>query len=66
VRQALQSGPMYFAKIMESLGSEDGREIALALDEIRVAGELVRDADGRYLLGTSAKGTTGIIGEPHE
>ncbi len=66
VRQALQSGPMYFAKIMESLGSEDGREIALALDEIRVAGELVRDADGRYLLGTSATGTTGIIGEPHE
>ncbi len=66
VRQALQSGPMYFAKIMESVGSDDGREIALALDDVRAAGELLRDADGRYLLGKAEKGTTGIIGDAHE
>ncbi len=62
VRQALEAGPIYFAKIVESLGSTDGREVALALDELRGAGELVRDRDGRYQLGTAKKGTTGIVG----
>lgn len=66
VRQALQSGPMYFVKLMEAVGSDDGREVALALDDIRASGELVRDGDGRYLLGKAAKGTTGIIGEAHD
>ncbi len=66
VRQALQTGPMYFAKIMEGVGSDDGREIALALDELRGAGELVRDLEGRYLLGKAEKGTTGIAGDIHD
>jgi UbiD family decarboxylase len=66
VRQALETGPMFFAKIMESVGSDDGREIALALHELRSAGELVRDPDGRYLLGHAKKGATGLSGPAHD
>ena len=45
------------------MGSEDGREIASALDDLRQAGRLGRDRDGRYLLGSFKPGTTGIVGE---
>jgi UbiD family decarboxylase len=60
--QALGSGPMFFADIVESLGSQDGREVACALDDLRKAGKLSRDRDGRYYLEASKPGTTGIIG----
>ncbi len=63
VEQALGSGPMFYADIVESLGSEDGREVAAAIDELRQAGRLSRDRDGRYYLGTAKPGTTGIVGE---
>ncbi len=54
---------MFYADIVESLGSEDGREVACALDELRHAGRLGRDRDGRYYLHQSKPGMTGIVGE---
>ena len=50
VEQALESGPHYFAHLMESVGSRDGREVVLALDEIRQDGNLIRLQDGRWAL----------------
>ena len=43
-------GPKFFQELMAALGSRDGREIVVALDAIRSAGRLDRDAEGRYLL----------------
>src|SRR5271170_3597348 len=63
VEQALASSPMFYADIVEGVGSEDGREVACALDELRQAGRLGRDRDGRYHLGTAKPGLTGIVGE---
>jgi 2,5-furandicarboxylate decarboxylase 1 len=63
VEQALGSGPMFYADIVESLGSEDGREVACAIDELRQAGKLGRDRDGRYHLQNAKPGITGIVGE---
>jgi hypothetical protein len=54
---------MFFADLIEAIGSEDGREVALALDALRQAGRLGRDRDGRYYLGTFKPGLTGIVGE---
>jgi len=54
---------MFYADIVEGLGSRDGREVACALDELRGAGKLSRDRDGRYYLADSKPGVTGIIGE---
>ena len=53
---------MFYADIVESLGSEDGREVACAIDELRQAGKLGRDRDGRYHLSASKPGVTGIVG----
>jgi UbiD family decarboxylase len=63
VEQALAAAPMFFADLVEAIGSEDGREVALALDALRQAGRLGRDRDGRYHLGTFKPGSTGIVGE---
>ena len=63
VEQALQSGPMFYAEIVESLGSDDGRDVACALDGLRQQGKLSRDRDGRYHLLAARPGSTGIIGE---
>ena len=65
VEQALEAGPIYFTEIMEALGSRDGREIALELDALRQAGRLVRDENGRYLLGSADSGATGLTDEAH-
>ncbi len=62
VEQALASTPMFFADIVEGLGSDDGREIACALDELRQHGRLGRDRDGRYHLITAKPGVTGLVG----
>jgi 3-polyprenyl-4-hydroxybenzoate decarboxylase len=62
VEQALASGPMFYAGIVEALGSDDGREVACALDELRRGGRLGRDRDGRYHLAPSTPGVTGIVG----
>jgi 2,5-furandicarboxylate decarboxylase 1 len=63
VEQALGASPMFYADIVESLGSTDGREVACALDELRQAGKLGRDRDGRYHLQATTPGVTGIVGE---
>jgi hypothetical protein len=48
VRQVLESGPKYFADVIGLLGSKDGREIALALDELREQGILARLDNGEW------------------
>jgi UbiD family decarboxylase len=63
VEQALGSGPMFYADIVEQLGSHDGREVAVAIDALRQQGKLGRDRDGRYHLAPSKPGVTGIVGE---
>jgi 2,5-furandicarboxylate decarboxylase 1 len=63
VETALAAAPMFYADIVESLGSDDGREVACALDELRQAGKLGRDRDGRYYLQASKPGSTGIVGQ---
>ena len=50
VRQALESGPLYFMQIMEAVGSDDGREIAVALDGLREEGVLERLGNGEWAL----------------
>ena len=62
VEQALESGPMFYAHVVEAVGSDDGREVAMALDELRQDGRLGRDRDGKYHLSAADKGTTGIVG----
>lgn len=50
VRAALDEGPQSFRDLMEATGSRDGREVLLALDEVRREVGLERLADGRYRL----------------
>ena len=47
----------------KSLGSDDGREVACKLDELRQSGRLGRDRDGRYHLASSKPGVTAIVGD---
>ena len=53
---------MFYADIVEGIGSEDGRDVAAALDGLRQEGRLARDRDGRYYLGSSPPGVTSIVG----
>ena len=53
---------MFYADIVEGVGSDDGREVACTLDALRQAGRLGRDRDGRYHLGEFHPGATGIVG----
>jgi UbiD family decarboxylase len=62
VEQALTAGPMFYADVVEAVGSDDGREVASAIDALRAAGRLGRDRDGRYYLSASKPGVTGIVG----
>ena len=48
VEAALGDGHKYFVELMAAMGSRDGREVVRALDAIRTAGRLTRDAEGRY------------------
>ncbi len=63
IEQALSSAPMFYTDLVEAIGSDDGREIACGLDELRQNGKLGRDRDGRYHLSPSKPGVTGIVGE---
>lgn len=45
---ALADGPKFFAELMAAVGSRDGREIVRELEAMRRAGQLWRDAEGRY------------------
>lgn len=56
VAAALEAGPRLFAELMAATGSRDGREIVRALDDIRRAGRLDRDAGGRYVLRDGSDG----------
>ncbi|MFQ5856308.1 MAG: UbiD family decarboxylase domain-containing protein [Anaerolineae bacterium] len=58
VREALESKPMYFAQLMEAVGSDDGREIALELDRLREENRLTRLDNGEWAL-RSAQETIG-------
>ncbi len=50
VEQALGARPMHFSELMASLGSKDGREIAMELDRLRGKGALSRSKDGEWML----------------
>jgi 2,5-furandicarboxylate decarboxylase 1 len=50
VRQALESGPIYFAAIVEGVGSSDGREVALELEDMQARGAVTRTKDGAWTL----------------
>ena len=50
VEQALGARPMHFSELMASLGSRDGREIAMELDRLRGQGALSRSKDGEWEL----------------
>jgi len=51
VEAALEDGPKFFEDLMAAVGSDDGREIVLALEDLRRQGRLARDpAEGRYSL----------------
>ena len=51
VEAALRDGPKYFESLMTAMDSDDGREIVLALEELRRQGRLKREtAEGRYSL----------------
>lgn len=67
VTQALEENTlMFFSEIVDALGSRDGREIAVQLDDLRSDGKLMRNADGQYLLGQADKGMTGLHGPQHD
>lgn len=51
IEAALQDGPKFFEELMAAVGSRDGREVILMLDELRTAGRLGRETStGRYVL----------------
>jgi 2,5-furandicarboxylate decarboxylase 1 len=51
VEDALRAGPKFFEQLMTAVGSEDGREIVLELEDLHLKGRLKRDpAEGRYSL----------------
>ena len=55
VREALDAGPQSFRDLMEATGSRDGRDVLLALDEVRQAVGLERLHDGRYRCAAGSK-----------
>jgi len=50
VREALTDGPKYFEALMAAVGTRDGREVVLALDELRREGRLKRMPAGEYAI----------------
>jgi 2,5-furandicarboxylate decarboxylase 1 len=50
VLEALNAGPKHFGRILATIGSSDGREIALELDALRERGVLTRLPDGEWAL----------------
>jgi hypothetical protein len=41
---------MMFGELMAAIGSDDGRELVIELDELRCAGALTRLEEGQYAL----------------
>jgi 2,5-furandicarboxylate decarboxylase 1 len=54
VEAALRDGPKTFEALMAAIGSRDGREVVRALEDIRTAGRLARDGEGKWMLGEPA------------
>ncbi len=50
IEAALGDGAKRFEELMAATASRDGREIVVALEALRGAGRLSRDAEGRYVL----------------
>lgn len=50
VEAALQDGPKFFQDLMSAVGSRDGREIVRILEQLRLAGRIGRDKEGRWTL----------------
>jgi len=55
IRQALERGPQFFAQLLASTGSTDGREVAVALEELRRQGLVERGTDGEWALSASSR-----------
>jgi UbiD family decarboxylase len=54
IAAALADGPKFFVELMSARGSRDGREIVRELEALRLAGQLGRDDEGRYVHRPSA------------
>jgi len=54
LREALADGPKTFGALCAALGSRDGLDVVLALDELRREGALTRLADGEWALAEDA------------
>ena len=51
VEAALREGPKFFENLMAAVGSDDGRDIVRALEDLERQGRLKRDTtEGRYTL----------------
>ena len=51
IEDALREGPKFFEQLMVAVGSEDGREIVLELEDLRSKGRIKRETtEGRYTL----------------
>lgn len=50
LEDALSGGPRYFSELMAALGSDDGREIAIALDALRERNAVERRPNGEWAL----------------
>lgn len=49
VADAIADGPKFFEDLMAAVGSRDGREIVLVLEDMRKAGKVGRDKEGRWV-----------------
>ena len=50
VEQALQEGPKFFTELMDGIGTRDGREVSVAIDNLRDQNRVERLSDGRFSL----------------
>jgi UbiD family decarboxylase len=48
VEDALADGPKHFQDLMAAIGSRDGREIVVTLEDLRRRGKVGRDSEGRW------------------
>ena len=54
VLAALSEEPQTFFELMQASGTSDGREVVIALDDIRQQGKLQRTPEGKYMLKQTA------------
>ena len=53
VHHALEAGPKFFGDLLAAVGSRDGREVAIELDQLRRTGDLIRLDNGEYALASA-------------